>query len=115
MEFAGSAQYTEQDEGEYEFYTPDILKNMPRIAPRYEFNFANVTGPATHVYAVTFYEAEDTSKIEDYLSSSGYVRQGDCNIDNVCWRGSDPSETIMVRHLKSEKGVIVQVVRDYTW
>ncbi|BFO10846.1 hypothetical protein GGER_33560 [Serratia rubidaea] len=33
MEFAGSAHYTEQDKREYAFYTPDILKKMPRISP----------------------------------------------------------------------------------
>ncbi|WP_435947088.1 hypothetical protein [Dryocola sp. BD586] len=110
MEFAGSASYTEQDKREYNFYTPDILKNMPRISNRYDFDFANITGPAAQVYAVKFYGIEETSKIDGYLTSMGYQRQGTCNIDNVCWQGTDPAETVMVRALKSEKGVAVQVV-----
>jgi len=114
MEFAGSAHYTEQDKREYNFYTPDILKEIPRISSHYDFDFANITGPATHVYAVRFYNTEDTSKINAYLSSLGYKRQSSCNIDNVCWRGKDALETVMVRTLKSEKGVVVQVVYDFT-
>ena len=47
MEFAGSAHYTEQDKREYEFYTPVLLKKMPRISSRYDFDFANITGPAS--------------------------------------------------------------------
>lgn len=114
MEFAGSAHYTEQDSREYNFYTPDILKKMPRISPRYDFDFANITGPATHVYAVKFYDTEDTRQIDAYLTSEGYQRQGNCNIDNICWHGKDPDETVMVSLMKSEIGVIVQVVYDFT-
>lgn len=113
LEFAESAHYTEQDQREYEFFTPEILKKMPRIASRYEFDFANITGPAAHVYAVKFYDTEDTSKIDAYLTSLGYKSQGSCNIDNVCWRGADITETVMVRTLKSEKGVAVQIVYEF--
>lgn len=114
MEFSGSAHYTEQDKREYDFYTPDILKNMPRISPQYDFDFANITGPATHVYAIKFYGVEDTRKIDAYLVSLGYSPQGKCNIDSMCWRGADKTETVMVRHLKIEKGVAVQIVYDFT-
>jgi hypothetical protein len=114
MEFAGSAHYTEEDRREYEFYTPDILKKIPRISSQYDFDFANITGPATHVYAIKFYGTEDTGKINAYLISLGYQHQGLCNIDNICWRGKDDSETIMVRPLKSEKGVAVQIIYDFT-
>lgn len=114
MEFAGSAHYTEQDKREYAFYTPDLLKKMPRISPQYDFDFANITGPATHVYTIKFYGTEDTSKIDAYLVSLGYKPQGKCNIDNMCWRGTDNTETVMVRPLKSEKGVAVQIVYDFT-
>lgn len=114
MVFAGSAHYTEQDKREYAFYTPDILKNIPRISPRYAFDFANITGPATHIYAIKFYDTENTSRIDEYLTSLGYKPLGKCNIDNMCWRGADATETVMVRLLKSEKGVAVQVVYDLT-
>ncbi|MGB8664651.1 MAG: hypothetical protein WCD24_07795, partial [Serratia inhibens] len=55
MELAGSAHYTEQNKKEYDYYTPDILKNIPRISDRYEFDFYNVAGPGSLVYSVTFY------------------------------------------------------------
>ncbi|MCG8155787.1 hypothetical protein JMY81_07180 [Brenneria goodwinii] len=113
MEFAGSAHYTEQDKREYEFYTPDILKKMPRISARYSFDFANITGPAAHVYAVKFYDTKETSKIEDYLASIGY-KQDKCDFESVCWRGSDPQESVYVDILNDEKTVIVQVVYNFT-
>lgn len=76
MEFAGSAHYTEQDKREYDFYTPELLKKMPRISPKYEFDFANITGPAPHIYTIKFYGTEDTSKINAYFESQGYKPQG---------------------------------------
>lgn len=43
MEFAGSAHYTEQDTREYEYYTPELLKNMLRprrcAAARFIINY----------------------------------------------------------------------------
>ncbi|MCP2234023.1 MULTISPECIES: hypothetical protein [Erwinia] len=114
MEFAGSAHYTQQDSREYNFYTPEVLKKMPRISERYDFDFANVTGPASHVYAVKFYDSKDTDEINKYLSSSGYQKQGDCDEDTLCWKGADPQETIYVGSLKGENTVIVQVVYDFT-
>ncbi|WP_435947087.1 hypothetical protein [Dryocola sp. BD586] len=113
MEFAGSASYTEQDKREYNFYTPDILKNMPRISKRYDFDFANITGPAKHVNAVKFYGTDDTSKIAAWLTSSGYEKQAECNLNSTCWRGTDPRETVYVGILTGEKTVIVQVVYDF--
>jgi len=114
MEFTGSAHYTEQDKREYNFYTPDILKKIPRISPRYDFDFANITGPATHVYAVKFYDTEDIRRINTYLASTGYIRQDECDAESVCWRGTDPQEIIYVGMLRGEKTVIVQVVYDFT-
>lgn len=113
MEFAGSAHYTEGDKREYDFYTPDILKKMPRISTRYSFDFANITGPATHVYAVKFYDTKDTSKIEDYLTSIGY-KQVKCDFESVCWRSTEPQESVYVGTLNGEKTVIVQVVFNFT-
>lgn len=113
MEFAGSAHYTEQDKREYYFYTPDILKKMPRISVRYAFDFANITGPAAHVYAVKFYDTKDTRKIEDYLTSTGYQRT-ECDFESPCWRKTDPQESVYVDALKGENTVIVQVVYTFT-
>jgi len=52
MEFASSAHYTEQDIREYEYFTPDLLKNMPRLTTDYRFEYGNVTGPEAHIFTV---------------------------------------------------------------
>lgn len=113
MEFAGSAHYTEQDKREYNFYTPDLLKKMPRISPRYDFDFANITGPASHVYAVKFYGTRETNEIEDYLESSGY-RKSKCDSGEICWRSSEAKESIYIGTLKGENTVIIQMVYNFT-
>lgn len=86
---------------------------MPRISGSYEFDFADITGPAKHVHAVKFYGASDVSKIDSYLESIGYKKQKACDIDASCWRGSDKQETVSVSMLNSEKMVLVQRVNDF--
>lgn len=113
MDIADSAYYTEQDTPEYAFYTPKILKEMPRISAEYTFSFKNIMGPDIQVHEVTFYNTRDTQNIEAYLSSMGYLRQNKCSSDLVCWRGAEAEQTIYVGHLTSEKAVIVQVVEEY--
>ncbi|MCT4701047.1 hypothetical protein MUA02_03395 [Enterobacteriaceae bacterium H20N1] len=110
MEFAGSAHYTEQDRREYEFYTPVILKKMPRISPRYDFDFANITGPASHVYAVKYYDTHDSRKVNAYLSSLGYKKQKECHIEAVCWLGTDPQEIVTVSFLEHPKTLLVSII-----
>lgn len=113
MEFTGFANYTERDKREYDFYTPDLLRKMPRISENYDFDFSNVTGPAKHVNAVKFYGTDDTSKIDAYLTSNGYRKQAECDLNSACWRGADPQETVYVGILTGEKTVIVQVVYNF--
>lgn len=113
MEFAGSAHYTEQDTREYEFYTPDILKKMPRISSRYDFDFANITGPASHVYAIRYYDADDSGKIDTFLSSQGFQKQNGCHIDAVCWIGTNPQEIVTVSTLENPKAILVSIIYNY--
>lgn len=113
MEFAGSAHYTEQDKREYEFYTPDILKKMPRISSRYDFDFANITGPASHVYAIRYYDVVNSEKIDLYLGSLGYKKQERCHIEAVCWLGSDPQEVVTVSTLENPKSLLISVIYNY--
>lgn len=113
MEVANSAHYTEQDKREYNFYTPDILKTMPRISARYTFDFANIAGPAKHVYAMKFYDTAVTDELEKYLSERGY-KETKCDFDSVCWSNNDPQEAIYIDKLKGENNVIVQVVYTFS-
>lgn len=113
MQLSGNAHYTEQDKREYEFYTPDILKMMPRITPRYNFDFANITGPAAHVYAIRFYDTDDASKVDDYLSKKGYQKQQICHIKAACWKGIDADETITVSILNNPEVILVSVIINF--
>ncbi|ELY7392465.1 hypothetical protein SOJ80_002683 [Cronobacter universalis] len=114
MEFTESAYYTEKDEREYRFFTPQILQEMPRISEKYEFSFINVSGPASQVHVVKFYRTSDTRQVDRYLTSKGYKQQATCDIEATCWRGSDPQETLYVGTFKDENMVMIQVVIDFS-
>lgn len=111
MELADSAHYTEKDKREYEYYTPDILKKMPKISEKYEFDFYNVAGPGSLVYSITFYNTNDTDRINTYLTSHGYIKQNTCSVEGICWSSSDPTETITVSTVAKMNAVMVQVDR----
>ncbi|MCO4311895.1 hypothetical protein [Pectobacterium versatile] len=109
MNFAGSAHYTEQDKREYAFYTPDILKAMPRITDRYDFNFSNVTGPEAKVWTVNFYGTDDTRKVHTYLTSMGYEKQVRCDVEAECWRTAGTKDVVTIATFDTDKSVMVQV------
>ncbi|KHN92102.1 hypothetical protein BSK71_12385 [Pectobacterium actinidiae] len=109
MNFAGSSHYTEQDKREYVFYTPDILRAMPRITARYDFNFSNVTGPEAKIWTVNFYGADDTSKVHSYLTSIGYEKQDRCDVEAECWRAAGTHDVVTVATFDADKSVMVQV------
>lgn len=109
MNFASSAQYTEQDEREYAFYTPELLKKMPRISERYQFDYTNVSGPQALIYTVTFYGADDTRKISDYLTAAGYQRQPECLFAGECWTSAHTHYAVSVVKPDGAKEVTVQV------
>ncbi|MBA0158898.1 hypothetical protein [Pectobacterium versatile] len=109
MNFAGSAHYTEQDKREYAFYTPDILKAMPRITDRYDFNFSNVTGPEAKVWTVNFYGTDDTRKVHTYLASMGYEKQARCDVEAECWRAAGTKDVVTVATFDVDKSVMVEV------
>ncbi|WP_416412948.1 hypothetical protein [Pantoea sp. App145] len=110
LEFEGSAHYTEQNKRLYEHFTPDILKNMPRISDNYQFAFQNISGPAALIYEVRFNGTTDTSKISAYLESLGYIKQSSCSIEGECWRGNIPEEEVAVGAVEKTNVVIVSVI-----
>ncbi|WP_336708926.1 MULTISPECIES: hypothetical protein [unclassified Cedecea] len=113
MSFEGSAHYTEQDKREYKFYTPDILREMPRISPRYDFNYVNITGPAAFIHAISFYDIDDSGRVDAYLEGKGYIKQKECHIKAICWQGNDPEETITVSHLAEKNIIQVTVIYNF--
>ncbi|MFE8116275.1 hypothetical protein [Brenneria goodwinii] len=111
MEFASSAYYTQQDKREYEYYTPELLKNIPRISENYKFEFGNVSGPQAHVFTVRFYGAADTSKIRNYLTSVGYKPQASCDVEAECWRTQRSKDVVTLIKYNSPDCVVVQIYR----
>lgn len=111
MEFASSAYYTEQDKREYEYYTPDLLKEMPRISDNYEFGFGRITGTEANVFTIKFFDITDTKRIKDYLKSEGYELQSSCDVEAECWKSRASNDEVTVGNIYSQKGVFVQVYR----
>ncbi len=112
MDFAENARYTELDKREYEFYTPDLLKKMPRISPDYVFDYSNISGPQALIFSVTFYGTDDTSKIRNYLSSAGYKQQTTCDVEAECWRAAGSKDIVSVAKITSSQMVLVQIDRN---
>ncbi|WP_313129105.1 hypothetical protein [Pseudescherichia vulneris] len=109
MEFASYAQYTEQDTREYEYFTPDLLKNMPRITNDYRFEYGNVTGPEAHVFTVHIYGTNDSSTIRDYLRAQGYEPQKVCDVEAECWRSHKNSNVVTIAKFVSPEEVFIQL------
>ncbi|WP_033790021.1 hypothetical protein [Pantoea septica] len=111
MGFASSAHYTHMDTREYEYYTPDLLKKMPRISDNYEFSFSNISGPQAFVYGIQFNGTTDTSKIREYLISEGYEQQKKCQTEAECWRSPRSKDVVSFYSLSKLDLVSVEIYR----
>lgn len=113
--FAGSAYYTERDWIEYKFYTPELLKEIPRISNKYKFDFVNVTGTDAHVFTVHFYGVTDSSEIRNYLRNKGYEPLTSCDVEAECWkkRHDHENDVISIAKFQSPKEVFVQIYRKF--
>ena len=111
MGFASSAHYTQMDTREYEYYTPDLLKKMPRISDNYEFSYSNISGPQAFVYGIQFNGTTDTSKIREYLISEGYEQQKHCQTEAECWRSPRSKDIVSFYSLPKLDLVSVEIYR----
>ncbi|MDX5630209.1 MULTISPECIES: hypothetical protein [unclassified Brenneria] len=111
MEFASSAHYTQMDKREYEYYTPDLLKEMPRISDNYEFSYSNISGPQAFVYGIQFNGTTDTSKIREYLRAEGYEQQKQCQTEAECWRSPRSKDVVSFYSLSKLDLVSVEIYR----
>ncbi|MDF7681756.1 hypothetical protein PT300_14655 [Enterobacteriaceae bacterium ESL0689] len=111
MGFADSAHYTEDDKPEYEYYTPDLLKNMPRISDHYEFSFSNISGPQAYVFSVHFQGTADSIAIQNYLKTQGYEAQKTCHVEAVCWRSYKSNDVISIAKFTSPDEIFVDLYR----
>lgn len=97
MEFADAADYTQQDKGKYYFYTPELLKSMPRISNIYSFHYSNVSGPnPALIHQISFFGTADAREIDTYLERKGYKIRSICNTNGSCWVGENPKVTLSV-------------------
>ncbi|MDV2862102.1 hypothetical protein [Phytobacter ursingii] len=110
MDFAESASYTDRDKREYEFFTPDLLKKIPRVSESYQFGYSNVSGPDLLIHDVKFLGTTDASRINIYLEENGYKRLGICDIEGECWQGDDPKISVSVGIVSKPETVIVSVI-----
>jgi hypothetical protein len=113
MNFAGRAHYTEIEKRKYEFYTPELLKRMPRISSRYDFDYVNVTGPASHIYSIRFYDINDSSRVDEYLKSARYLKQKRCHVEAACWQRKNSEEIVTVSHLTGSNAILVSVISNF--
>lgn len=111
MGFASSAHYTEKNKPEYQYYTPELLKKMPRIFDNYAFEFGRVSGPQASVFTVRYHGTSETRSIHRYLVSAGYSRQSQCNVEADCWRSQDSKDIVTVIKYTSPDSVVVQIYR----
>jgi len=111
MEFASSAYYTEQDKRAYDYYTPELLKKIPRVSGDYKFEFGRITGTEANVFTVKFYGVAENQIIINYLKSEGYERQTSCDVEAECWKSRATHDEVTVGDIHSQKGVFVQIYR----
>ncbi|MFX2609524.1 hypothetical protein [Enterobacter mori] len=113
MELASSAYYNQNDKREYDYYTPELLKNMPRTSSSYAFEYGYVSGPEAYVFTVRFHGATDTGKINNYLESSGYKHQTQCDVKAECWRAPRSRDVVTVIKYTVPDSVAVQIYRSH--
>ncbi|MBT0723155.1 hypothetical protein HH682_01610 [Rosenbergiella sp. S61] len=109
--FASSANYTERDKREYDYYTPELLKRMPRISDNYEFSYSNISGPQAFVYGIQFNGTNDTSRIREYLISEGYEKQKQCQTEAECWISPHSKDVVSFYSLPKSDFVEVEIYR----
>ena len=111
MEFASSAYYKQDDTKKYNYYTPELLKHIPRISSNYTFEFGHVSGPEAYVYTVRFQTATDTEEINNYLTSAGYRLQTQCDVEAECWRKPLSRDIVTVIKYTAPDCIVVQIYR----
>ena len=112
MEFASSAYYSQNDKREYEYYTPDLLKKMPRISQSYTFQYISNHDSKPTLHEISFDGTTDKVKIESFLRSEGYVKQVECDTEAECWRSTAPNKVVSLYSVTSPDHVVVQIT-DY--
>ena len=111
MEFADSANYTEQDSLDYDFYTPDLLKKMPRITDNYSFYYSNVSGPnPALIFQLRFIGATNADKINAFMKEKGFKQSEACSFAGDCWTGDDPHVTVSIEIEEQPRKVLVSMV-----
>jgi len=109
MEFASNAYYSQEDELEYEYYTPEILKKIPRISENYTFQYISNHDAQSAFHGIQFEGVTDMSKVRDYLKSEGYEPQPICDTSAECWKTSKSKDILSIYSTSSPDKVVVEI------
>lgn len=111
MAFADSADYTEADKKDYDFYTPDLLKKLPRITDNYNFHYGNVSGPnPALIFQVRFIGVTETKQLNAFMKQNGYTKSEACSFAGDCWAGNDADVTVSIGIEEKPGAVLVTMV-----
>jgi len=111
MAFVEHACYTQSDKREYDYYTPDLLKKMPRVSKHFSFYYSNISGPQAFVYGIQFDGTTDLHSIQRYLSMAGYAQQQNCHLEAECWRSGLTDDVVTLTQYSQPDMVKVEVYR----
>ena len=114
MEFSHSAYYSQSDKREYEYYTPELLKMMPRISSSYTFQYISNHDSRAALRGIIFEETTDTSEVKEYLKSKGYEPQTTCDTSAECWQTTRSKDVVSLYSLSSPDCVVVQISENWT-
>lgn len=108
MELASSAYYSQSDTREYEYYTPELLKKMPRISPSFTFQYMSNHDSRNALYGIRFEGTTETDEVKTYLKSSGYQPQAACDTSAECWHKERSNEVVSLYSSSTPDYVVVQ-------
>ena len=109
MEFASSAYYRQSDGTEYNYYTLDLLKRMPRISPDYSFQYMSNHDSPSVLHGIRFEGTTETISIRNYLKSEGYEQQSHCATQAECWQNPGSTDVVSLYSVNSPDYVVVQM------
>ena len=111
MAFVEHDCYTQSDKREYDYYTPDLLKKMPRVSNHFSFCYTNISGPQAFVYGIQFDGTTDLDSVQRYLSMAGYARQQKCHLEAECWRSGLSDDVVTLSQYSQPDVIKVEVYR----
>lgn len=109
LELASSAYYSQNDKREYEYYTPELFKMMPRISSTYSFQYISNHDARKRLYGIRFDGTSETEKLKSWLQLAGYKPQATCDTSAECWRKEDSDNVVSLYSSANPDYVVIQL------